>query len=443
MIDAKERFVLAERAIRDGAADGIEAIVSTHHDALTRFTHNSIHQNLDASETLVRIRAVVDGRPGWACTNGRDDADLALARDRAIAQARFAPKPVVPVALPPKAAYVVPDGAYDAATAQTTPQARAEAAGKIFSIAEDSGAWAAGYLSTHARGVAIANSNGLRADFASTNAIANTKCVAATASGYAEAQSRMFGEIDAAAVGERAAAKARDAGDLGTPGVGDATVIVEAAAFGELVAYLLGHFSAQRVYEGASFLADGLERKYIGENVTILDDYAHPLHAQCPFDGEGTPTQRVTLIENGIAKDFVTDTEWAARLERRNTGHYTFGSQHGPQPRAVVVMPGRRSHDELIASTKRGILISRFWYIRVVDQRKAIVTGMTRDGTFAIEDGKLKGGLRNFRFNVRILDLLAACELSNQLVRTGGYSYDMVCPTARFDRFSVSSVTSY
>ncbi|HEY1727130.1 MAG TPA: TldD/PmbA family protein [Candidatus Baltobacteraceae bacterium] len=438
-----ERLALAERAIRDGAADGIEAIVSEQHDALTRFTHNAIHQNLDTSQTLVQIRAVVDGRAGWAATNGRDDSDLALARNRAIAQARFSPKPVVPVRLPAKAAYAMPDLAYDAATADTTPSARAEAAGKIFAIAEGAGAWAAGYVATSASSIAIANSNGVRGQFSGTSAVTNTKCVAPIASGYAEAYSRRFAEIDTSAVGARATAKAKEAGELGTPDVGDWSVIVEPAALGELIAYLLPHFSAQRVYEGASFLADGLGRQYMGENVTLTDDFAHPLFATCPFDGEGSPTQRVTLIENGIAKDFVTDLEWAERLERRNTGHYVPGGAEGPSPRAVVLSPGKRSRDELIASTKRGILISRFWYIRVVDQRKAIVTGMTRDGTFLIEDGKLRGGVKNLRFNVRILDLLSSCELSDQLVRTGGYSYGMVCPTGKFDRFSVSSVTSY
>ncbi|HTX04001.1 MAG TPA: TldD/PmbA family protein [Candidatus Acidoferrales bacterium] len=439
----KERLALAERAIHDGAADGIEALVSEQHNSLTRFTHNSIHQNLDAAQTLVQIRAVVDGRAGWACTNGRDDADLTLARNRAIAQARFAPKPVVPVRLPDKAAYMMPERSYDAATADTSPSARGEAARKIFAVAEQAGAWAAGYVATSASSVVIANSNGVRAAFSGTSAVTNTKCVAPIASGYAEAYSRRFAELDTADVGARAAAKAKDAGELGTPDVGDWTVVVEPPALGELIAFLLPHFSAQRVYEGASFLADGLGRQYMGENVTLLDDYAHPLFATCPFDGEGSPTERVTLIENGIARDFVTDMEWAERLERRNTGHYISGGADGPYPRAVVVEPGKHSREELIASTKRGILISRFWYIRVVDQRKAIVTGMTRDGTFLIEDGKLKGGLKNLRFNVRILDLLSSCELSDEAVRTGGYAYGMVCPTAKFDRFSVSSVTSY
>ena len=440
---ADAHLALAERAVQNGSADGLEATVWEANDALTRFTHNTIHQNLDERQTVVQIRAVVDGRPGWSRTNGRDDADLALARDRAIAQARFAPKPVVPVTLPRPATYKSPPGAYDAATAQTPPQDRADAASRIFAISEQTGAWAAGYVATHFGVAAIANSNGLRAAFQGTSAIANTKCIAPTASGYAEWVGHKFSDLDVAAVAERAASKIRDAGTLAAPDPGDWTVIVEPPALGELLAFLSPHFSAQRVYEGASFLADGLERKYAGESVTLVDDYAHPLHAACPFDGEGTPTQRVTLIENGIAKDFVTDREWAIRLDRPNTGHYLSGGSEGPHPRALVLMPGKRSREELIASTKRGILISRFWYTRVVDQRKAILTGMTRDGTFLIENGKVVRGLHNLRFNVRVLDLLGACELSDTLTCTGGYSYQIVAPTAKFEKFTFTSVTSY
>ena len=438
-----ERLDLARRAVTDGACDALEAVVLDRRVALTRFTKNAIHQNLDEAEAVVQFRAVVDGRAGWASTNARSEDALRITRDRAIAQARFAPKPAVPVTLPPSASYAPPNGAFDAATASASPAVRAAAAAKIFDVASRESAWAAGYVSSLESGIAVANSVGVRANFAATDAEINVKCVAPNASGYAEALSRNIGKLDATSVAERAAGKARDAGMLQAPDVGDWTVILEPAALGELLVYVLSHFSAQRVHEGASFLSDGLDRMYAGPAITLVDDYAHPLHAACPFDGEGTPTQRVTLLEAGMGKDFVTDTEWAQRLNRRNTGHYSLESAEGPQVRAPVLLPGSRSIEELIASTRRGILITRFWYIRVVDTRKTIVTGMTRDGTFAIENGKIGGGLRNLRFNVNILELLRACELSNSLSRTGGYYYSIVVPAAKLEKFHVSSVTSY
>jgi PmbA protein len=248
-------------------------------------------------------------------------------------------------------------------------------------------------------------------------------------------------------------AKARNAGTPQACDVGDWTVVVEPAALGELLHFLLPHFSAQRVDEGASFLSTeggatergsgGLGKAYCGENVWLTEDFADPLHLGCPFDHEGSPSLRVPLLAGGVARGFVTDTEWSTRLNVPNTGHAVFDRANGPQARYPVVGPGRRSRDELIASTRRGILISRFWYIRVVDQRRTIVTGMTRDGTFAIENGKIGKGLRNLRFNVNVLELLQACEFSNERVLTGGYSYRIVVPAARFDRFTFSSVTAF
>lgn len=438
-----ERLELAARAIAAGGADGLEAMVTDQHLALTRFTNSAIHQNLDEASSSIQIRAVVDGRAGWASTNGTSESALKETAARAIAQARFAPKRDIPVTLPEPATYRPPKGAFDDATASTPPSLRAGAASTIFEKASGVGAWAAGYVSSMRDGVAIANTNGVRATFSSTAAEVNVKCVAPAASGYAEALSHRIADIDVRAVADRAAGKARDGATLSSPDVGEWAVVVEPAALGELMVYVLAHFSAERVHAGASFLSEGLDRPYAGENVTLVDDYAHPLHAGCPFDGEGTPTSRVTLLENGIGKDFVTDTEWAARMSRRNTGHYIPGGSDGPYVRNPVLMPGTRSRDELIASTKRGMLITRFWYIRTVDHRKTIVTGMTRDGTFLIRDGKLAGGLRNVRFNVNILELLRSCEFSSEQVRTGGYSYTIVVPAAKFDKFTVSSVASY
>jgi predicted Zn-dependent protease len=440
-----ERLELAIRALGNGGGDGIEAVVSDSHLALTRFTNSAIHQNVDELETSIQIRAVLDGRAGWASTNNSSESALKWTRERALAQARFAPKRDVPVTLPAAATYIPPQGAFDEATANAPPALRAQAAASIFERTASVGAWAAGYVSSMGSGIAIANTNGVRAAFSQTDAETNVKCVAPTASGYAEAVSRRIAGIDATAVAARAAEKARAGADASVPELGQWTAIVEPAALGELMAYLLSHFAAERVHSGASFLSEGVDRLYAGENVTLVDDYAHPLHASCPFDGEGTPTERVTLLENGVGRAFVTDTEWATRMKCRNTGHHGFGTSFadGPHVRNPVLMPGSRSRDDLVASTKHGMLITRFWYIRVVDQRKTIVTGMTRDGNFLIRDGKLAGGLRNVRFNVNILELLRACEFSSEQVRTGGYSYSIVVPAAKFTGFTVSSVASY
>ena len=221
-------------------------------------------------------------------------------------------------------------------------------------------------------------------------------------------------------------------------------MILEPAAFGELLAYVTDHFSAQSYDEGSSFFSGALGNAFAGENVTIVDDFAHPLHAGMPFDYEGSPTQRVVLLDRGKANAVVTDVAWAKKLDRPNTGHgLPAPNGWGPQPRNVVVEPGTKSVEQLIAETKRGLLVSRFWYIRPVDQRKTIVTGMTRDGTFLIENGKLAGGVRNMRFNQSILEALAHCEFANAQARTGGYSYSIVVPAAKIDGFRFTSLTDF
>jgi predicted Zn-dependent protease len=207
---------------------------------------------------------------------------------------------------------------------------------------------------------------------------------------------------------------------------------------------LTDHFSAQAVEEGSSFLSAGLERRYAAENVTIRDDYSHALAPGMPFDYEGVPTQRLALLERGVAKAVVTDLSYARKRGSHSTGHaLPAPNAWGPMPSHVVVDPGEKSLHELIAQTERGLLISRFWYIRPVDQRRTIVTGMTRDGTFLIEGGQIVAGVRNMRFNQSILDALSRCEFSRELARTGGYSYSMVVPSAKIEGFTFSSGTEF
>jgi predicted Zn-dependent protease len=221
-------------------------------------------------------------------------------------------------------------------------------------------------------------------------------------------------------------------------------VILEPPAFGELLSYLLPHFSAQAFDEGSSFLAEGLERTYAGTNVTLVDDFTHPLDPGQPFDYEGAPKRRVILLASGVAKDVVTDATWARRLGLENNGHaLPEPNAWGPRVSNAVLAGGTKTAAELISETKRGLLVSRFWYIRSVDYRKTVVTGMTRDGTFLIEDGRLVRGVRNLRFNQSILEALLHAEFSRERVRTGGYAYSLVVPTAKIEGFRFSSVTAF
>ncbi len=443
-MDADARRALAARVLERSRADATEAIVTSDHRALTRFTHEFIHQNVDIENVAIRVRAIVDGKTGVASTNGSDDGAIDAAVARAVEIAAFAPRPAAVPELAGRAAVRAPDAAYIDATANATPDERARVAAAIFARAVENDCWCSGYVTTATGGMTIANTAGADASFDGTECGANVKMTAGDSTGFAERYAADARVLDGDALGARAAQKARSSADPVSVEPGEWTVILEPAAFGELVAFLGSHFSAQSYDEGSSFVSGRLGERVMGAGVTIRDDYANPLHPDAPFDWEGTPKERLALIENGVARTVLTDTEWARKLNRPNTGHgLPAPNAQGPFPLDLVVDPGPHSLDELIAGTKRGLLVTRLWYVRIVDQRKTILTGMTRDGTFLIENGKLTRGVRNLRFNQSLVDALETCSMSNEQQRTGGYSYALVTPAVKFDKFNFASTTDY
>ncbi len=443
-MDSAQREHLAKRVLELSDATATEVMIASGKNELTRFTHNAVHQNVADSDISVRVRAIIGKRTGVATTNMLEDGDLKDVVQRAIEIAKLSPEDPDLPPLPLGGKTETPEGGFVDLTAHATPEQRAAMADAIFKTAESRGYWCAGFVTTSASGITIVNSSGACASFDGTEAGVNVKMTAADSTGFGEGYDNDVTRLDAHAIGETSAKKAFDSAKPRTVEPGPWTVILEPAAFGELLVYLADHFSAQSFDEGSSFLSDGLGKQYLGDDVTITDDYAHPLNPGQPFDYEGQPTQRLSLIEDGVARNIVTDSYWAHKLGRPNTGHaLPAPNAAGPQAMHLVVAPGRKSVNELVAETKRGLLITRFWYIRTVDQKKAIVTGMTRDGTFLIENGEIAGGVRNMRFNQSILEALRNCEFSNALHRTGGYAYSLVVPAAKIEGFTFSSGTNF
>jgi predicted Zn-dependent protease len=210
----------------------------------------------------------------------------------------------------------------------------------------------------------------------------------------------------------------------------------------ELLAFLpyLG-FSALAYQEGRSFMTGHLGERITGERITIVDDAWHPRTLGVPFDLEGVPRRRVTLIERGVARGLVYDTATAARAGEASTGHSLLQPNvWGPIAQNLVIEPGESTPEEMIAATGRGILVTRFWYNRVVDPLQTIVTGMTRDGTFLIEDGRVAGGVRNLRFNQSVLGMLAQADM---IGREGVLTAGVVAPAMRVRGFRFTGVTRF
>ena len=295
------------------------------------------------------------------------------------------------------------------------PEERAGVVGQICDASSQAGLTAAGAFHTTSQELAIANSFGVFAYNRETQADINTVVMSETSSGYAARVSKDVGDIDGDAV-------AREAVDSALRGVnpvsvepGDYEVILEPYAVVDLLdffSYL--SFGALPYTEKRSFMAGRLGEKVMGENVSIWDDGLSPDGIPSPFDYEGVPRERVSFVEQGIAKGVVWDSYLAGKIggEARSTGHaLPAGVTFGPIPLNMFMAPGDATRDQMIRNTKRGLYVRRFWYTRSVHPLNVIVTGMTRDGTFLIEDGQVVGPVRSMRFTQGYVDALNCVDL--------------------------------
>jgi predicted Zn-dependent protease len=232
-------------------------------------------------------------------------------------------------------------------------------------------------------------------------------------SGHAERISMDVGDIDGADVAKEAVDKAlRNVNQTEIP-PGEYDVVFQPYAVADILdffAYL--SFGAQAYQEKRSFMAGRIGEKVMGENITLWDDGLASDTTPNPFDFEGVPKQRVTFVDKGIAQGVVWDSYTGGKEGRESTGHaLPAGSTFGPVPSNMYLQTGDASIDDMVASTKRGVWVSRFWYTRPVHPLNVVVTGMTRDGTFLIEDGKITSPVRNLRFTQSYLDAMNNVEL--------------------------------
>jgi predicted Zn-dependent protease len=296
-------------------------------------------------------------------------------------------------------------------------------------------------MTTQTNTSAVANSHGVRAAFTGTMSGLQLKAIAPKTSGFATFYSPDFGRMDAAGVVERAAEKAAFSLEPAAFAPGNYTVLLEPSAFGAALKALTQGMGADNVLEDKdSWMVGRIGRRVFSPHFTLRDDWSHPLFASPPFNvNDGAPTKKLILIDRGVAEHYVTSTYSANKYHVPATGHANF-------PGNAVVEPGTRSREALIASIERGVLITRTWYERVVDPRKAAITGITRDGVYLIEDGKLTRTLKNFRYNVAMVDALADVELSSVQVLSEPDSDTLVptvLPDAKIARYRVSAETAF
>jgi PmbA protein len=413
-LDPAAALALAEDVLRLAVAEGAteaEVLVAGGDEALTRFANSEIHQNVAESDVRVSLRFVRGRRIGVA-SSGRTDPDalrgLAETAGRIATIAEETPDwPGLPAAEPPEPVV----GAFALATADASPELRATGVRDVIAAADAAGVGAFGSFSTGVETIAVASTAGIRAAEARTAARLLTVTMGPdNGTGYAEAAAVDATRIDAAAVGREAAEKARRSARPVDLPPGDYPVVLEEYAVADLLDNL-GYvgFSGLAVEEERSFFEPG--RRIGSELVTIVDDARDPAGMPAAFDYEGVPTRRVVMVENGVCREIVHDAGTAARAGVPSTGHgLPAPNPWGPFPLHSAMAAGSTRREELIRGLRRGLLVTRFHYTNVVHGKLAVITGMTRDGTFLVEDGEVVGPVRNLRFTQSYLDALAAVE---------------------------------
>ena len=422
----------------------IEVQVEEVIDALTRFANNAIHQHVAEHGVVVSIRTALNGRTARVTTNRLDEDAFRVALDDCLSLAASQPKDPLLLAMPGKQKYRTVER-FVPATASFTAEERARAVKRACQIAERRGQVAAGMFSTGQSQTLQGNSRGLFACYRQTQAEFSVTMQQGSATSWAKANSADARQFDPQALAGTAGERADRAQNPIELAPGRYTVILEPAAVVDLVGFLFYDFSATAVRDKRSCLSERMGQPLFGKNITLIDDVCHPEQLGMPFDGEGLPRQRVLLVDRGIPKNLVYSRRSAKLARTKPTGHgFALPNEFGEAPMNLVFGGGNSSLPEMIASTERGLLVTRLWYIREVDPYEKIMTGMTRDGLFLVEKGKVGPAVRNFRFNQSILEMLRNVELLGPSHRaTAEESFEMVVPPMKIANFQCSEVTKF
>ena len=445
MRDPQELLRLCDDAIAASRADQTEVVAYATDSGLTRYANNIIHQNVHESDCQITLRCVLGKRIGITSTNRVDAESLKAAVERACRIAEISEENRDFISLPEPTGEKIPEAKSSAsATVDCGPEGRAKVVREVLGLTKAESLTAFGAFTTGATTLAVKNSLGISAAGTFTQAHLRTLVTGGDSSGFVERFSVDADELDGQDVAATAIAKCQGSASPREVPPGDYTVILEENAVADLLQYVAFYtFNSLAFQEGRSFLCGKLGEKVCGDNITLYDDGCDPRGIPMPFDFEGVPRQKTMLIEQGIARDVVWDSYTAQRNDppRKSTGHaLPQPATWGPAPLNLFLQTGDKSADEMIAETERGILVTRFHYTNMVHPMRTVMTGMTRDGTFLIEGGKVVGGVKNMRFTQSVMDALGRVTgIANKgmLVETA------YVPTLKIEGFTFSSGTQF
>ncbi|MCD6163533.1 MAG: TldD/PmbA family protein [candidate division Zixibacteria bacterium] len=449
MIKENKILTTLRTVINKSEADQTEAVFNGSQSGLTRFANSYIHQNVAQANNTIYFRTAIDGKIGVAATNSFKKADLLKTLNNSLLIAKHQPSNPDFKGFPKPCKYKKIQTFFEP-TAKYSPKQRAEVILKICREADKFGLKVAGAFSTSTSELAVVNSNGLAAYQPVTAASINVVAMTDTSSGFASGLSRRVVKIPFDLLAQTAIKKCLDSQNPENLEPGKYDVILEPEAIAEIMNWLTYiAFGAKPYFENTSILSKKIGKKIMGEDVTIYDDAVNTSGLAVPFDFEGVAKRKVFMVKKGIANSPVYDSLYAGKANVRSTGHALRpGSGEGPMSGNIFIAAGKKSKESLIAGVKNGILVTRFHYINgLLDTTKALMTGMTRDGTFRIKNGKINGGVKNLRFTESITKAFSRVGgISKETKLCSNWWDDFGCcssPTIMIKKFNFSGKTEF
>ena len=439
MLTEDQAKAILDKVLKLSTADECTATLSGGTTGNIRFALNAVSTSGIVSDAQLVVQSAFGKREGIATINAFDDASLERVVRRAEDLARLAPENPEYMPALEKQQYT-PSPTFVQSTADITPELRAQVAAASIGPCKDGNLVAAGFLQDGQSFFAFANSKG-NAGYAKATNVDYT-CTVRTAdgrgSGWVSRNVADIARFDAADDIQVAVQKARDSAEAKALEPGKYTVILEPAAAAGLISFMMFFFDARQADEGRSFLSKKGGGTRLGEQVydprvNISADPWHPEVAVMPWDGAGLPREKHAIIKDGKVEYLEYSRYWAQQKGKRAVG----------QPGNLIMSGGTKSTADLVKGTQRGILVTRTWYIRMVDPQTVLLTGLTRDGTFYIENGAIKHPVKNFRFNESPVIMLNNIEELGLPVRLSGDEspFTMMIPPMKLRDFTFTSLS--
>lgn len=444
MIGKERTLEVLKKVLDRSPAEAMELLYLGGRNDLTRYSRSQVHQNVSETNTRVYIRVAEGKRLGVVTVNTLEEEPLLQAAEQALELARCQPENPHFEGFPGPAGYEQ-TRTYFEATAEFTPKQRAETVKRVFGQAERLGFEVSGAFSTSEGEIAVLNSNGVAAYQPLTGAEITIVPVSPAGMSYADAFAHDVTRIDFDRVAARALERCALNKDQQEIPLGQYDVILEPGCLAEVMNWLsLIAFRANAFIDGTSFLAGRLGERSMGENITIYDSIHEPEAAGLPFDLQGFPKQRVAFVERGINRGVVFDTISAHQAKAEPTGHAgPPDSPYGAMPWNICLEPGDSSLEKMIASCERGLLVTRFHYLNgFLNPKQALMTGMTRYGTFLIESGKMEHAVKNLRWTesmLRAFSNVQAISREREVFSYGGVGF-AIMPALYIKGFTFTGV---